>query len=72
MSTNTIQITVNGNIGSGKSHILATIEKALKNEYGNDVMIASRDLFIERNMCRDEDMEKINKSNTVIVLREEN
>lgn len=68
MSINTIQINVSGDIGSGKSHILTVIEKALKAEYGDDLMIASRSLEIERRMIRDEHMAKPSKENTVIVL----
>lgn len=68
---NTLQINVAGDVGSGKSHVLATIEKALKAEYGNDLMIASRDLQLERNLCgSDEGMVKLDKKNTVIVLTE--
>lgn len=68
MSINTIQINVSGDVGTGKSHILSVIEKALKAEYGNDLMLASRTLELERRMCRDEDMAKLSKENTVIVL----
>jgi ABC-type lipoprotein export system ATPase subunit len=68
---NTIQISISGDVGCGKSHILTVIEKALKAEYGHDLMVASRDLYLERNLnSSDDQMEKINKANTVIVLSE--
>ncbi|WP_151778772.1 hypothetical protein [Acinetobacter bereziniae] len=68
---NTIQISISGDVGCGKSHILTVIEKALKAEYGHDLMVASRDLYLERNLnSSDNQMEKINKANTVIVLSE--
>lgn len=66
----TLEINVSGKVGAGKSHILTVIEKALKAEYGDDLMIVSRSLELERRMCRDEDMAKLNKERTVIVLTE--
>ena len=68
MEIKTIQINVKGETATGKSHILTVIEKALKAEYGNDLMIASRSLELERRMIRDEDMAKPSKENTVVVL----
>lgn len=66
-----IQIAVVGGVGSGKSHVLATIQKALQSEYGHDLMVVSRDLYLERNLnVSDDKMEKPNKATTVMVLTE--
>lgn len=67
----TIQISVIGGVGTGKSHVLATIQKALQSEYGHDLMVVSRDLYLERNLnVSDDKMEKPNKATTVMVLTE--
>lgn len=48
--TKVIEIVVIGGTGSGKSHVLDVIDRALRGEYGHYVQIASHDLAIERNM----------------------
>ncbi len=70
METKTIEIKVSGPVGCGKSHVLATIEKALKLAYGNDLMVASRSLHLERNLTPDDQMQKLNVTDTVVVLVE--
>lgn len=71
MDIKTIQISVKGETATGKSHVLSVIEKALKAEYGHDVMVASRDLYLERNLnCSDDQMNKPNKAKVVFVLSE--
>ncbi|WP_434771257.1 hypothetical protein [Pseudomonas entomophila] len=46
----TIEIVVSGPVGSGKSHVLALIERALRAEYSRDVCIVSPDLDAERRL----------------------
>jgi len=48
--SNDIAIVVSGPVGSGKSHVLALIERALRAEYGRDVCIVSPDLDAERQL----------------------
>lgn len=48
--SNDIAIVVSGPVGSGKSHVLALIERALRAEYGRDVCIVSPDLDAERKL----------------------
>lgn len=43
-----IEIVVIGGVGSGKSHVLELIDKALRDSYGPHVQIVSRDLSQER------------------------
>lgn len=71
MKTEVIEINVEGDVGSGKTHVLAVIEKALKAEYGHSVQVVSRVLTIERNLLGDDsNMTKPNLDNVVFVLRE--
>lgn len=52
-----LEIDVAGDVGTGKSHVLATIEKALIAEYGTEVSVVSHDLRNERALVgTDEDM----------------
>lgn len=70
---NIIHVSVTGNnVGIGKSHVLLVIEKALRAEYGNDLMLCSRDLQLEKNLCgnNESSFEKLSKKNTVVVLTE--
>lgn len=46
----TIEIVVSGPVGSGKSHVLALIERALRAEYGRNVYIVSPELDAERRL----------------------
>lgn len=46
----TIEIVVSGPVGSGKSHVLALIERALCAEYGLNVCIVSPELDAERRL----------------------
>lgn len=48
--TKVIEIVVIGGTGSGKSHVLELIDKALRAEYGHRVQIASHDLSCERGL----------------------
>jgi ABC-type lipoprotein export system ATPase subunit len=48
--SNVIEIVVSGEIGSGKTHVLALIDKALRVAYGQHVQIASYDLSTESSM----------------------
>ena len=43
-----IEIVVIGGTGSGKSHVLELIDKALRDGYGPHVQVVSRDLALER------------------------
>ena len=45
-----IEIVVIGGTGSGKSHVLGLIDRALRSEYGHHVQIASHDLSCERGL----------------------
>lgn len=47
---NNLRVVVVGPVGRGKSHLLHTIEKALKDEYGELIDIVSNDLVNERNL----------------------
>lgn len=46
--TQVIEIVVVGPVGSGKSHVLEMIDKALREAYGPHVQVVSRDLSEER------------------------
>ena len=71
MQTKVIEISVEGDVGTGKSHVLASIEQGLKAAYGQSVQVVSRDLFEERGLVgSDEEMTRPNLNNTVFVLRE--
>lgn len=45
-----IEIVVIGAVGSGKSHVLELIDKALREGYGPHVQVVSRDLSLERGL----------------------
>lgn len=73
MQTKVLEITVEGEVGTGKSHVLATIEQGLKAAYGQSVQVVSCDLFEERGLVgSDEEMSRPNLKDTVFVLRETN
>lgn len=46
--TQVIEIVVVGPVGSGKSHVLELVDKALREEYGPHVQVVSRELSQER------------------------
>jgi energy-coupling factor transporter ATP-binding protein EcfA2 len=48
--TKVIEIVVIGATGSGKSHVLDVIDRALRAEYGHHVQIVSHDLSYERGL----------------------
>ena len=48
--TKVIEIVVIGGAGSGKSHVLELIDKALRDGYGPHVQVVSRDLSLERGL----------------------
>ena len=48
--TQVIEILVIGGVGSGKSHVLGLIDRALREGYGPHVQIASRELSLERSL----------------------
>ena len=48
--TKVIEIVVIGGTGSGKSHVLELIDKALRDGYGPHVQVVSRDLSLERGL----------------------
>lgn len=48
--TKVIEIVVIGGVGSGKSHVLELIDKALRDGYGPHVQVVSRDLSLERGL----------------------
>jgi len=48
--TKVIEIVVIGCVGSGKSHVLELIDKALRDGYGPHVQVVSRDLSLERGL----------------------
>ena len=66
--TQVIEIVVIGGTGSGKSHVLELIDKALRTEYGHHVQIASHDLSLERGLGSPG--EKPHVSDTIFNLRE--
>jgi len=71
--TKTINICVSGATSTGKSHVMTTIEKALKAEYGLHTQVCSYDLSVERNGVKsDDDMHKPNQADTIFYLEEFN
>ncbi len=68
INLNEIQIDVGGLTGSGKSHVMLTIRKALEAEYG--VTVISPNLDQELGMCNPEDLTKPEPSNTVFWMNE--
>lgn len=67
--TKVIEILVIGEVGSGKSHVLELIDKALRAEYGHHVQIASHDLSTERGLGSPGDRPRV--SETIFSLREQ-
>jgi Ni2+-binding GTPase involved in maturation of urease and hydrogenase len=65
---NEIQIDVGGLTGSGKSHVMHTIRKALESEYGCTVL--SPNLDQELRMCSEEDLVRPNPEATVFWMNE--
>lgn len=66
--TKVIEIVVIGDTGSGKSHVLELIDKALRAEYGHHVQIASHDLSLERGLGSPGEKPRV--SDTIFNLRE--
>lgn len=66
--TKVIEIVVIGGTGSGKSHVLELIDKALRTEYGHHVQIASHDLSLERGLGNPGEKPRV--SETIFSLRE--
>jgi energy-coupling factor transporter ATP-binding protein EcfA2 len=67
--TQMIEIVVAGPVGSGKSHVLELIEKALRAEYGHHVQIASHDLLCERALGSPGSKPRV--SDTIFSLKEQ-
>ena len=70
---NVIQVHVEGPVGTGKSAVLACIERAIKQQFGCSV--ASPDLERERRLNEPDDpepWERPQRENTVFVLTEGN
>ena len=67
--TKVIEIVVIGGTGSGKSHVLELIDKALRTEYGHHVQIASHDLSLERGLGNPGEKPRV--SETIFNLREQ-
>lgn len=63
-----IEIVVIGGTGSGKSHVLELIDKALRTEYGHHAQIASHDLSLERGLGNPGEKPRV--SDTIFSLRE--
>lgn len=70
MSIKAIEIRVIGPTGSGKSHVMETIEHALRDTYGPHTMVASHELSLERNLGSPG--AKPSVKNTVFVITEQN
>ena len=66
--TKVIEILVIGDTGSGKSHVLELIDKALRDGYGPHVQIASHDLSLERGLGNPGEKPRV--SETIFNLRE--
>lgn len=64
-----IEIVVIGATGSGKSHVLELIDRALRAEYGHHVQIASHDLSCERGLGSPGTKPRV--SETIFSLREQ-
>ncbi|WP_296257781.1 MULTISPECIES: hypothetical protein [unclassified Pseudomonas] len=66
--TQVIEIVVIGATGSGKSHVLELIDRALHSEYGQHVQVTSHELSLERFMGSPGS--KPNVADTIFNLRE--
>lgn len=66
---NEIQIDIHGLTGVGKSHVMATIKRALEAEY-QCAQVASYDLSVELNGSDISGLTKPNPRNTIFVLNE--
>ena len=66
--TRVIEIVVIGATGSGKSHVLDVIDRALRSEYGHHVQIASHDLSCERGLGSPGEKPKV--AETIFSLKE--
>jgi hypothetical protein len=69
-----LEVIVKGNTGTGKSHVMAVIERALMLEYGDDVKITSEDLRAERNLVGEDirEWQRPDGKKVEMVIREEN
>jgi energy-coupling factor transporter ATP-binding protein EcfA2 len=67
--TQVIEIVVMGATGSGKSHVLKVLSKALQNEYGMHAQITSHELSLEKNLGHQPTKPRI--AETIFNLREE-
>lgn len=67
--TKVIDIVVIGASGSGKSHVLEMLSKALQNEYGMHAQITSHELSLEKNLGHQPIKPRI--AETIFNLREE-
>lgn len=67
--TQVIEILVIGGVGAGKSHVLELIDRALHDEYGQHVQVASHELSRERYMGSPGTKPKV--SETIFNLREQ-
>lgn len=66
--TKVIEIVVIGGTGSGKSHVLELIDRALRSEFGHHVQIASHDLSCERGLGSPGEKPRV--SETIFSLKE--
>lgn len=64
-----IQIDVHGLTGVGKSHVMATIKKALEAEYPC-AQVSSYDLTVELNGANLEDLQRPNPRDTIFWISE--
>lgn len=67
--TQVIEIVVIGAAGSGKSHVLELIDRALRSEYGQHVQVTSHELSRERFMGSPGSKPKV--ADTIFNLREQ-
>ena len=67
--TNVIEVAVIGDVGSGKSHVLDTLAKALRCEYGTHAQITSHELSLERGLGHE--LLKPRIADTIFNLREQ-
>lgn len=67
--TNVIEIVVIGGVGSGKSHVLDTLAKALRCEYGTHAQITSHELSLEKGLGHE--LLKPRIADTIFNLREQ-
>lgn len=73
MSSKSIEINVGGCTGTGKTHVLSVIEKALREAYGDEAVIVSKELQTERDLLgSDENFHKPNVRDTTFRLTEQN